>query len=58
MQTLLYDGAMPKDNRIASMIYWNSEEEKAEAQRKAEERDESLSSFLRKLVKRVPSKTL
>lgn len=48
---LLYYGHMT-DTRIASTIYWKTEKERIEAHQKADDADESLSSFVRKLVKK------
>jgi len=47
---------MTTPRRIASIIYWKTEEERSDAQAKAEEHDESFSSFCRKLVRRSPHK--
>lgn len=40
--------------RIASTVYWNSEQEREAALGKAMERDESLSSLTRKLFRKLP----
>ncbi len=41
-------------NRAQSTVYWNSNEEKEDALAKAEERDESLSSLVRKIIRKLP----